>query len=237
MNGWSQDMAMPSMAVIEASERTFMQRVFGWMAGGLALTGLVSWWVSTQEGLVKGLFGGGGGMILVFVAYIGLAIGLQVAAAKAKAGLAAALFVLFSAVTGLMLAPIFLVYTHASIANAFFVTAGTFGACALYGALTKVDLTKFGGICTMLLIGVIIASLVNLFLRSPGLYWITTYIAIFVFVGLTAWDVQKLKAYHRNGIEGVAADRAMGISGALMLYLDFINLFVLLVSVLGRRRD
>lgn len=235
MNQWSQDMAMPSMAVIEASERTFLQRVFGWMTGGLALTGAVAWWAQSPSVVVPLVTSGG--IWAVLIAYIGLFIGFQVAVAKAKAGLAATLFVIFSAVLGLFLAPVLAQYAHATIALAFLVSAGTFGVCALYGALTKVDLTSVGSLCRMALIGCIIAMLVNLFLGSAKLDWIITYVLLFVFIGLIAWRVQELKQYHRNGIEGGKADRAMAIGGAFVLYMSFINLFLIVLKILGRSRD
>jgi uncharacterized protein len=235
MPTWTPDASMPRIDAIEASQRTFLQRVFGWMAGGLALTGAVAWTVGTNPDAFSSLFRGAGGIVLI-LAYIGLAIGIGAAAGRAKAGLASFLFVAFSVVTGLLLAPIFVVYAHSMVATAFFVSAGTFGACAIYGAVTKVDLTKFGSLCAMALIGAIIGTIVNWFVKSSSFDWFLTYLLVFVFMGLTAWDVQKLKAYHRNGIEGGQADRSMAIGGALMLYLDFVNLFLLILKILGKSR-
>jgi FtsH-binding integral membrane protein len=228
---------MPRIDAIEASQRTFLQRVFGWMGGGLAITGAIALWVS-QPHVFGAIYGrGGNGLFLgLLVAEFILVFAISGAVTKMKAGLATGLFLLYSALNGMTLAPLMLIYTEASVSAAFLAAAGTFAACAAYGYVTKVDLSKIGSILMMVLIGAVIATLVNLFVRSTGLDRVLTYVMILVFVGLTAFHTQKLKEVHRNGIEGGQSDRALAIQGALLLYLDFINLFILMLKVLGKRR-
>jgi len=146
------------------------------------------------------------------------------------------MFLLYSALNGVTFAAIFLVYTQSSIANAFLVTAGTFAGMSLYGMVTKRDLTGLGSFMFMGLIGIIIASVVNIFLHSEMIYWITSYIGVFVFVGLTAYDTQKLKMIGQQGFANGESRQKMAILGALTLYLDFINLFLMLLRVMGDRR-
>ncbi|SPJ14671.1 conserved membrane hypothetical protein [Syntrophobacter sp. SbD2] len=147
------------------------------------------------------------------------------------------MFFAYSFLNGLTLSTIFLIYTKASIANTFFVTAGTFAAMSLYGYTTKRDLTSIGSFLMMGLIGIIIASFVNFFFRSPAIYWLITYAGIAVFVGLTAYDAQKIKEMAYAGFSGSEDERKGAVIGALRLYLDFINLFLLLLRIFGSRRD
>ena len=148
---------------------------------------------------------------------------------------ATVLFFAYAALTGVTISMIFLVYTDASITATFGVTAGTFAVMSVIGYVTKVDLTRLGGFLLMGLIGVMLGSIVNLFLQNSALYWIITYAGILVFVGLTAYDTQKLKRMAAAGLSG-EAERKASIIGALRLYLDFINLFLMLLRVMGRRR-
>lgn len=150
---------------------------------------------------------------------------------------AIAAFMGYAILNGLTLSLIFLIYTFSSIALTFFVTAGTFAVMSVYGYVTKTDLTKIGKIMMMLLVGIIIASIVNMFLKSPMIYWITTYIGVAVFVGLIAYDTQKIKNYflELNGDESLKG--RMAIMGALTLYLDFINLFLFLLRLFGGGRS
>lgn len=143
---------------------------------------------------------------------------------------------LYSALTGVTLSTIFLIYTDASISTTFFVTAATFGVMSVVGLVTKRDLTKFGSILFMLLIGLVIASVVNLFLQSEALYWVLTYAGIAIFVGLIVWDTQRIKQMAAMGLADGRSRMAVAVMGALRLYLDFINLFLLLLRLLGRRR-
>jgi hypothetical protein len=146
------------------------------------------------------------------------------------------LFVVYSALNGVTMSVIFWVYTDASITTTFFITAATFGVMSVFGYVTKRDLTKMGNLLIMALIGFVIASLVNVFLQSSGLYWLLTFAGIVIFVGLVAWDTQRIKQMAMTGVADGRAHTAIAILGALRLYLDFINLFLLLLRLFGRRR-
>jgi FtsH-binding integral membrane protein len=214
----------------------FFNAVYAWMAAGLALTAVVAWFVSTRPDLMQTIFRG---PVLIILVLVELALVYTVSAAinKIGTGAATALFMLYAALNGLTLSAIFIVYAHATLAAAFIVTAGTFGVCSLFGYVTKMDLSRFGSFLFMALIGVIIASLVNMFLRSPAFYWLITYVSVFIFVGLTAYDTQKLKmiAIQTEGAPELAA--RLSVVGALSLYLDFINLFLLILRLMGNRRN
>lgn len=216
----------------QALVQTFMQRVYQWMAAGLAFTGFVAYWASGNAGLMRSLHTSGMGIIL-FIALLGMVFWLssQVMRMSVTAGVIG--FLVFSGLMGLSLSYIFLAYTKASIASTFFVTSGTFAAISLYGWTTKQDLTGVGSFCMMGLIGVIIASLVNWFFKSPAFYWILTYVGLAVFIGLTAYDTQRLKQIQMSRPD---APDQLAILGALTLYLDFINMFLLLLRLLGNRR-
>ena len=215
----------------EQAEQSFIQRVYQWMAAGLALTGLVALWVANNPALLQAL--AGGLFFLVMIAEIGIVIWLSSQVLSLSAQAATAGFLIYSALNGLTLSFIFIAYTASSISTVFFMTAGTFAAVSVYGWTTKSDLTSMGGILAMGLIGIIIASLVNLFMHSTFLYWLISYVGIAVFVGLTAYDTQRLKEIHRMGR---GATEQMAILGALRLYLDFINIFLMLLRLFGRRR-
>jgi len=223
---------------LEEAGRTFLPRVFAWMGFGLLLTALVAWYVGSDPERVNAVFAHRWVMIALFVVQLGLVLVLSGLVRNLSPGVAAALFVLYSGVTGLTLSVILLVYTAESIAAAFFASSGTFAACAVYGYVTKKDLSSFGSFCFMGLIGIVIASLVNMFFRSEKVSLVIAYVGVFVFIGLTAWDVQKLKRWHREAgtAEGTSEDRRMAIQGALTLYLDFINLFLFMLRILGKRR-
>jgi hypothetical protein len=156
---------------------------------------------------------------------------------KMNVGTARLVFWGYSALNGVTFSFIFLVYTSSSIFSTFLVTAGTFGAMSIYGATTKKDLTAWGSFFFMGLVGIIIASFVNFFFQSPMIYWVTTYAGILIFVGLTAYDTQKILETNILGNEGTAEDTKEAIRGALSLYLDFINLFLMLLRVMGGNRD
>lgn len=236
-SGFDSRAEMPSLGRLAVAERTFFHRVFGWMGGGLLLTALVAWYFGTPERF-QSIFGRSQATIwILFAVQIGLVFAIGRAVQKLSETWAASLFVVYSALTGLTLSVLFLVYTTGSIVSAFLASGGTFAASAIYGVVTKKDLTKFGSLVRMAFFGLLIATVVNLFLRSSGLSWVISYVGVLVFIGLTAFDIQKLKAWHQNGIEGSGADRALAIGGALTLYLDFINLFIYMVQILGRRRD
>jgi len=221
----------------DSTFRSMLQQVYGWMAAGLALTGLVAWYVSQSETLLMLIFGQRFvffGLILVELA---LVMGLSWGLSRMSAALATGAFVLYSAISGVTLAAIFLVYTTESIASTFLVTGAVFGAMSIYGYTTKRDLSGLGSFLFMALIGLIIASLVNIFLQSTAIYWVTTYAGVLIFVGLTAYDTQKLKQLSNNINErDTETFQKMVILGALTLYLDFINLFLYLLRLLGKRR-
>jgi hypothetical protein len=224
-----------TLSQVEARQRGIISQVYAWMTAGLLVTGAIAMFVASSEALTRLIVGSPLFYILMF-AEIGLVWFLSARIEKMAVGTATALFLLYSALNGLTLSVIFLVYTDASIATTFFITGGTFAAMSIYGYTTKRDLTSIGNLCFMALIGFLLASIVNIFLRSEAFYWVLTYFGILVFVGLTAWDTQKIKQ-----MSMAASDETMGqriaIYGALALYLDFINLFLLLLRIFGRDDD
>ncbi len=219
----------------------FMRRVYNWMAGGLALTGLVAWWAQGSETVIQALFNPqtGGPTMLFWVlalAELGLVFGISGMVHRLSASTAGLLFAVYSAINGLTLSFIFLIYTQASLVSTFLITAGTFAVVSVWAYTTKRDLSGWGQFLFMGLIGIIIASLVNMFLASPMLYWIVSYIGVGIFVGLTAYDTQWLRQAALSGQMDEETGGKMAIVGALKLYLDFINLFLMLLRVLGDRR-
>lgn len=221
---------------IQQAISAFMTKVFGWMTIGLLLTGVVAAYVASTPSLVETIFEGSTFIILI-IANLGLVIVLSAAINKLSPGVASVMFLLYSALNGVTFAVVLLVYTMESIGSTFLVTAGTFGAMYIYGHVTKRDLSGLGSLCFMGLIGIILASVVNMFMASSGLYWMITYIGIAIFVGLIAYDAQKIKMIGAtSGALDPATAHKAAIMGALALYLDFINLFLLLLRLLGRRR-
>ncbi len=222
---------------VQVRVNDFIRRVYNWMAIGLALTGFIAYYVANTPALLNLILGN---QILFFgliIAELALVFTISARVHRMKASTATALFVLYAALNGATLSFIFIIYTRSSIASTFFVCAATFIACSIYGWTTKRDLTSMGGFLTMGLIGIIIASLVNLFIRSSAMHMIISYIGVLVFVGLTAYDTQSLKAMavSQPSDVGASAIRKGAILGALKLYLDFINLFLMLLRILGNR--
>lgn len=215
-------------------QNEFIRRVYNWMALGLAVTAVTALYV-VNSGLVFSLLSSPIVIIVLIVAELGIVIALSAAIGKLQSSTALFMFFAYAFLNGLTIAVIFLAYTKASIASTFFVTAGTFAVMSIYGYTTKSDLTSLGSFLMMGLIGIIIASCVNFFFRSPAFYWLITYVGIAIFVGLTAYDAQKIKEMGYAGFSGSEDERKGAIIGALRLYLDFINLFLLLLRVLGRR--
>ena len=213
-----------------------MVKVYGWMGAALVLTGLMAAYTASSEYLLEMLFSSR----LTFYALILLEFGavafITSMINRITASTATILFIAYALLNGLTFSVIFLVYTAESISSTFFVTAGTFGFMSIYGYMTKTDLTKLGNILFMALIGLIIASLVNFFMKSEMLYWITTCAGVLIFTGLTAYDTQKVKNMKTIGTEGTDLERKESILGALTLYLDFINLFLYLLRLFGRRK-
>lgn len=233
-------MNIPNISPLEhadagAVQRSFITKVYGWMALALAITGVVA--VSTASNIEDFLpLLAGPGMIAIMLVQLGIVLGLSFAINKLSASVATGLFLLYSAITGFTLSTLFFVYTAESIATTFFVTAGTFAVVSAYGYVTKSDLTRWGSLLLMGLIGILIASLVNFFLQSEALMWVVTYVGVVIFVGLIAYDTQRLKNMALGLGEDGDIQRKGAVIGALALYLDFINLFIRLLRIMGRRR-
>jgi len=217
-------------------QSSITSQVYAWMTAGLLVTSAVATATANSPALLNLIFGNPFAIWILFIVEIGMVIGLSAAINRLSPGAATALFLAYSAVNGLTLASIFLIYTSASIASTFFITASMFGVMSAYGYVTKRDLTRLGNLLVMGLIGFVIASIVNLFLQSAALYWIVTYAGILIFVGLIASDTQKIKQLSQQATDDSSA-RRIAILGSLMLYLDFINLFLLLLRIFGGRRD
>ena len=233
---WTVRPAVGVQVDIDVGLRDYMLRIYNYMASGLALTGIVAY-LFASSGLYRDL-AQTPLIYLVMLAPFGFILVLSFGINRISAGTAQLLFWLFAAVMGLSLASIFLVYTGASIARVFFITAGTFAAMSIYGYTTKRDLTAMGAFMMMGLIGIIIASLVNLFLASSALQFAISVIGVIVFIGLTAWDTQRIKQmyFEMDHSDGQMVGKT-AIMGALTLYLDFINLFMMLLQLFGARRD
>ncbi len=215
---------------------TFFQKVYLWMMVGLAMTALASAFMLSSQTAQQLIFGNKMVFYGLIIAEFGMVIAISAAINKMSATTATLMFVAYSALNGITFAAIFMIYTRSSIVSTFLVTAGTFGAMSLYGYVTKKDLTGFGSFLFMGLIGIVIASVVNIFLQSEMIYWVTTYIGVFVFVGLTAYDTQKIKQIGQAGFANGEDQQKAAILGALRLYLDFINLFLMLLRIMGNRR-
>jgi FtsH-binding integral membrane protein len=226
--------AQPPVAVAR-TDSNFLQRVFLWMFVGLGLTGGVAAAIGSSDTLLTDITETPGIIIGVIVVQLAIVFGLSFAINRISVGVATFLFLLYSATVGVTFAFIFELYTTQSIFTAFLITAGMFGALAVWGAITDIDLSKLGAIAFMALIGLILATIVNIFWANETLYWITTYAGVAIFAALTAYDMQKLTQINREGISGEAAGRA-SIMGALALYLDFINLFLFLLRIFGQER-
>jgi uncharacterized protein len=215
---------------------SFFPKVYGWMTAGLAVTALAALFTLASEGLLQLVFGNRLVFYGLILGELGLVIALSAAINRISALVAILMFLLYSALNGVTFAGIFLMYTSSSIASTFMVASGTFAAMSLYGYATRRDLTGWGSFFFMGLVGVVIASLVNIFLQSAMVTWVTSYIGVFVFVGLTAYDTQKLKRIGAGGFADGETRKKAAILGALTLYLDFINLFLMLLRIMGNRR-
>ncbi len=215
-------------------QSSIISQVYAWMTAGLLVTGAVAAYTAQSQWLLQLIFGNPFGIWVLFIAQIAMVLGLSAGIGRLAPATATALFIAYAALNGLTMASIFLVYTRTSIASTFFITASTFGVMSLYGYTTKRDLTKMGSLLFMALIGLILASLVNFFLKSTALYWIITYAGVLIFVGLIAWDTQKIKRLSTQATDETSG-RRIAILGSLMLYLDFINLFLFLLRIFGRR--
>ncbi len=232
---------MDIKTVSESYERSaqisLFRNVYLWMGMALAITGFTALFVSNSYNLLSLILGNQLVFWGLLIGELALVWYLSARINKLSFVNATMMFIVYSILNGATLSVIFLVYTMSSIATTFFVTAGTFGVMCLYGYLTKRDLTSIGNICFMALIGLIIASIVNFFLKSEMMYWIISYAGVIIFVGLTAYDTQKIKRLLLgNGIEVNETTQKIALLGALTLYLDFINLFLFLLRLLGNRR-
>jgi hypothetical protein len=225
-----------SVDAVAAEQQRFMVRVYNWMTAGLAITGFMAFYVSSNETIMNIIFGNPIMPIVLMIAQIGLVFWLASRVMQMSVSQATGVFMLYAGLTGITFSFIFVVYTSASITSTFLVTAGTFGAMSLYGYTTKKDLTSWGSFLFMGLIGIIIASVVNIFMQSSMMHMIITYAGVLIFVGLTAYDTQKIKEMNILGNEGTDEDTKEAIRGALTLYLDFINLFLMLLRLMGDRR-
>ena len=223
---------------IDAGLRAHMIRVYNYMAGGVALTGVVAWltyqYTLSNPAFAQALFGSPLVYVLM-LAPLALVFFLSFRIAHLQASTARLLFFVYAALLGLSLSTIFMAYTHASITRVFFVTAASFGALSLWGYTTQRNLDGMGSFMIMGLFGIIIASLVNLFLKSTGLDWTISVLGVLIFAGLTAWDTQQIKEFYSPMDDGTVAGRKV-VMGALKLYLDFINMFLFLLRLMGDRR-
>ena len=222
-----------STAEMEIRTRAFIRGVYGWMFGGLLLTALASLWVVISPAMQALVIGNRIVMMGLIFVELGIVLALSFGLRKMSAGTAAGAFLVYSFLNGLTLSVIFWAFPSGTILQAFLTAAGMFGAMAIYGLVTKKDLTSWGSFFFMGLIGVVIASVANMFMHSNMLMFLVSVIGVFVFLGLTAWDNQKLKAMAT--VEGPMREN-VSIIGALALYLDFINLFLFLLQLFGNRR-
>lgn len=212
-----------------------MRKVYVWMTLALVITGFTAYGVATSPGVLQLIFGN---QILfwgMIIAELALVIGVSAAINRLSLTMATLMFILYSVINGALFSSIFLIYTASSIATVFFITAGTFGVMALIGYTTKTDLTSIGKYLFMALIGLIIATLVNMFIKSEGFTYILSYIGVLIFVGLTAYDSQKIKQMLLQAPDAGEGAQKLALLGALTLYLDFINLFIYLLRIFGRR--
>jgi len=227
--------ARADVGQIDAGLRQYMLSVYNYMAGGLALTGIVAFLISTSPSLQMTIWGSPLRYVAMF-APVAVVLFFSFRIQKMSFAAAQGTYWLYAALMGLSLSFIFLAYTHTSIARVFFITAGTFAATSLYGYTTRRDLTGFGSFLMMGLIGIILASIVNIFLASTALEFAISVIGVLVFVGLTAYDTQKIKEWYGAADDGATMGKK-AIYGALTLYLDFINLFLMLLRLFGTNRS
>ncbi|MDG1806049.1 Bax inhibitor-1/YccA family protein [Flavicella sp.] len=222
----------------EQVEAAFISKVYGWMSAALVITGVVAMWAASTPAVLQAIFPASGSMLpfyLLIGAEFGAVIFLSARINKMTAETAGIVFLLYSVLNGLTLSMVFLIYTSSSIASTFLVTAATFGVMSAYGYMTKKDLTSIGNLAFMALIGLIIGSVVNIFLQSEIMYWVITYAGVLIFVALTAYDTQKIKRMAAYD-DTQEVSKKKSIMGALTLYLDFVNLFLYLLRFMGDRK-
>ena len=217
---------------IVIAQNTLIRQVYAWMGGGLLVTALLAMVTVSSPILLNAIFGNRLVFYGLILGELGLVVAITGAINRLSASVASLLFIIYAALNGVTMSAIFAVYTAESVSSTFVITAATFGSMSAFGYLTKRDLTGWGSFLFMGLIGVVIASVVNIFTQSSAVAWIISAVGVIVFTGLTAYDTQKIKAMAGAGAEG----RKPAILGALTLYLDFINLFLMLLRLLGNRR-
>ena len=216
---------------------TLMRKVFVWMTLALAITGLTAYGVATSPAILSLIFSSKVTFFGLIIAEFALVFAISGAINRLSLSTATLLFILYSVINGATLSTIFFAFSVATIGKVFFITAGTFGAMALVGYTTKTDLTSMGKLLFMALLGIIIASVVNIFVGSSGLDLILSYVGVLVFVGLTAYDTQKIKQMCQAAPDASESSQKLALIGALSLYLDFINLFLYLLRIFGNNRD
>ena len=222
---------------MQAAFPVLMRKVYTWMTLALVLTGLTAYGVATSPGIMMALYSNSALMWGLVIAEFALVIGISAAINRLSLATATLMFVAYSVINGAMLSSIFMIYTAASIASVFFITAATFAVMALIGYTTKTDLTSVGKLLFMALIGLVIATIVNMFIGSSTLTMICSYVGVLIFVGLTAYDSQKIKHMLMQAPDAGESSQKLALLGALTLYLDFINLFIYLLRIFGDRRD
>lgn len=221
--------------VTESLTSTLFKSLYMQMSAALTITGLVAYFLSQSTAYINMLINSPAMLWIVLIAQLGVVIWLSARLHAMSMTSATVLFILYSVLTGVSFGTLFLVYDMSDIIATFFVTAGTFFVTSLVGYVTKMDLSKMGSILMMLLIGLIIATVVNMFLGSEGLYMACTYLGVIIFVGLTAWDTQRIKSMFMEHGTADESGQKLALMGALMLYLDFINLFIYLLRLIGNR--
>lgn len=236
MNNFIDDQTQPMTAVESTLAGAMMRKVYLWMTMALAISGLTAYYAAGSHAFMSALVANRFAFIMLFVIELGLVIGLSAAIDRLSALTATIMFLIYSVVNGATLSVIFLAYEMGSIANMFFITAGTFAAMALFGTVTKRDLSKLGSYLYMALFGLIIAGVVNVFLHSARFDYIVSIVGVLVFTGLTAYDVQKIRSMIFTAGEDEELSTKVAIIGALTLYLDFVNLFLYLLRLGGNRK-
>lgn len=225
----------PVLTGAQSAYRALMRKVYLWMTLALTVTGLTSFYIASNPGMLQAIFTSRGTFWLLVIAELALVFILSARIMRMSFATAGIMFVAYSVLNGVTMSFIFIAYTQNSVAGAFFVTAGTFLAMSLVGYATKRDLSSFGSMFLMALIGLIIASVVNIFWANSVLYWVITYVGVLLFVGLTAYDTQKIKyMLQAYGDEVNESTQKLALLGSLTLYLDFINLFLYILRIFGR---
>lgn len=227
---------MAQQIALEQRVQSYMARVFGWMSGALALSGITAYTIANVETLARFVFENSGVMLVAFIAQLALVMGLSFGLSRMSAETAGLLFWGYAFLTGVTLSSIFLIYTQASIAATFLVAAGMFGIMAIYGAVTDTDLTGIGSFLTMALFGLLFAMIINWFLASKAFEIAISLIGVLIFTGLTAYDVQILRRMAEQLDQQEDDATKITIVMALRLYLDFLNLFLFLLQLMGNRR-